>query len=50
MLLQITDENYKEILKSDKLVIIDVYATCVNRVLLLRQSWISYQKNIQRKF
>lgn len=27
MLSQITDENYKEILKSDKLVIIDVYAT-----------------------
>lgn len=27
MLQQITDENYKEILKSDKLVIIDVYAT-----------------------
>lgn len=26
MLSQITDENYKEILKSDKLVIIDVYA------------------------
>lgn len=27
MLSQITDENYKEILKSDKLVIIDIYAT-----------------------
>ena len=26
MLSQITDENYKDILKSDKLVIIDVYA------------------------
>lgn len=27
MLSQITDENYKEVLKSDKLAIIDIYAT-----------------------